>query len=206
MNVLEHMERYGYEQLSVYTDTGVGLRAFISIHDTTLGPALGGVRVWPFATEEEALTDVLRLGRAMTYKSAAAGLNFGGGKGLIVADPRRDKSEALMRAFGRFVDTLGGRYITTEDVGMSLQDLEWIAEETTYVSGLPLSRGGSGETSEMTGLGRVQRAEGVRQGGVGQRLAVREDHRIPGVRAYGHLPDQAPAGEGGGGQDSSSPT
>ncbi len=153
MQLLEQMERYGYEQLSVYTDTGVGLRAFISIHDTTLGPALGGVRVWPFATEDGALTDVLRLGRAMTYKSAAAGLNFGGGKGLIVADPRRDKSEALMRAFGRFVDTLGGRYITTEDVGMSLQDLEWIAEETTHVSGLPLYRGGSGETSEMTGWG-----------------------------------------------------
>ena len=153
MNVLEYMERYGYEQLSVYTDPGAGLRAFIAIHDTTLGPALGGVRVWPYATEDEAVLDALRLGRAMTYKSAAAGLPFGGGKGVIMADPRKDKTEALMRAFGRFVDTLGGRYLTTEDVGMSLLDLEWIAQETEYVTGLPLSRGGSGETSQMTGYG-----------------------------------------------------
>ena len=156
MNVLEYMDRYGYEQFSVYTDQGVGLRAFIAIHDTTLGPALGGVRVWPYATEDEAVMDALRLGRAMTYKSAAAGLPFGGGKGVIMADPRKDKTEALMRAFGRFVDTLGGRYLTTEDVGMSLLDLEWIAQETEYVTGLPLSRGGSGETSQMTGYGLFQ--------------------------------------------------
>ena len=156
MKVLEYMERYGHEQLSVYTDAGVGLRAFIAIHDTTLGPALGGVRVWPHATEEEATLDVLRLARAMTYKSAAAGLSFGGGKALILADPHTDKSEALMRAFGRFVDTLGGRYITTEDVGMSMLDLEWIAEETTHVTGLPVSRGGSGDTSNMTGFGILQ--------------------------------------------------
>ena len=156
MNVLEYMERYGHEQLSVYSDTGAGLRAFISIHDTTLGPALGGVRVWSYATEDEAVMDALRLGRAMTYKSAAAGLPFGGGKGVIMADPRKDKTEALMRAFGRFVDTLGGRYLTTEDVGMSLLDLEWIAQETEHVTGLPRSRGGSGETSEMTGWGVYQ--------------------------------------------------
>ena len=156
MNVLEYMERYGHEQLSVYTDPGAGLRAFISIHDTTLGPALGGVRVWPYATEDEAVMDALRLGRAMTYKSAAAGLPFGGGKGVIMADPRQDKTEALMRAFGQFVDTLGGRYLTTEDVGMSPLDLEWIAQETEYVTGLPLSRGGSGETSQMTGYGLYQ--------------------------------------------------
>ena len=153
MEVLEYMERYGHEQLSASTDRDTGLRAFIAIHDTTLGPGLGGVRIWPYATEDEAVMDALRLSRAMTYKSAAAGLDLGGGKGLIVADSRTDKSEALMRAFGRFVDTLGGRYITTEDVGASLQDLEWIAEETAHVRGLPLSRGGSGETSEMTGWG-----------------------------------------------------
>ena len=153
MNVLDYMERYGHEQFSVSTDRDTGLRAFIAIHDTTLGPALGGVRVWPHATEEEAVVDALRLSRAMTYKSSAAGLDLGGGKGLIIADSRTDKTEALMRAFGRFVDTLGGRYITTEDVGASLQDLEWIAEETAHVRGLPLSRGGSGETSEMTGWG-----------------------------------------------------
>ncbi|MDO8750687.1 MAG: Glu/Leu/Phe/Val dehydrogenase [Dehalococcoidia bacterium] len=156
MNVLDYMERYGHEQFSVYTDTSVGLRAFIAIHDTTLGPALGGVRVWPHPTEEAAVTDVLRLSRGMTYKSAAAGLNFGGGKGLIMADSRKDKSESLMRAFGRFVESLGGRYITTEDVGMTLQDLEQIAQETSHVTGLPISMGGSGDTSPMTGFGVYQ--------------------------------------------------
>ena len=156
MNVLEYMEQYGHEQLSVYTDTDAGLRAFIAIHDTTLGPALGGVRVWPHPTEDAAVMDVLRLGRAMTYKSAAAGLHFGGGKGLIMADPNRDKTEALMRAFGRVVNTLGGRYITTEDVGMTPQDVEWIAQETSHVTGLPLSAGGSGDPSSMTGFGVYQ--------------------------------------------------
>ena len=184
MNVLEYMERYGYEQLSVYTDTGVGLRAFIAIHDTTLGPALGGVRVWPHATEDEAVMDVLRLGRAMTYKSAAAGLPFGGGKGLVMADPHKEKTEALMRAFGRFVDTLGGRYLTTEDVGMSLLDLEWIAEETEYVTGLPLSRGGSGETSQMTGFGILQ----------GMKACARDvwgmdslEGRVIAIQGFGHV-------------------
>ena len=153
MNVLEYMERYGHEQLSVSTDKDTGLRAFIAIHDTTLGPGLGGVRVSPHATEDEAVMDALRLSRPMTYKSAAAGLDLGGGKGLIIEDSRAYKTKALMRAFGRFVDTLGGRYITTEDVGTSLDDLEWIADETAHVNGLPLSRGGSGETSEMTGWG-----------------------------------------------------
>lgn len=156
MNVLEYMEKYGHEQFSVYTDPDVGLRAFIAIHDTTLGPALGGVRVWPYATEDEAIMDALRLGRAMTYKSAAAGLPFGGGKAVIMADPRGDKTEALMRSFGRFVNTLGGRYLTTGDVGTSSMDLEWIAQETTYVTGLPLSQGGSGDTSRMTGYGIFQ--------------------------------------------------
>ncbi|MSQ22109.1 MAG: Glu/Leu/Phe/Val dehydrogenase [Dehalococcoidia bacterium] len=156
MNVLEYMERYGHEQFSVYTDASVGLKAFIAIHDTTLGPALGGVRVWPHPTEDAAVMDVLRLSRAMTYKSAAAGLNFGGGKGLIMADSRKDKSEALMRAFGRFVESLGGRYITTEDVGITLHDLEQIAQETSHVTGLPISLGGSGDTSSMTGFGVYQ--------------------------------------------------
>lgn len=153
MSMLEYMERHNFEQLSAYTDPEVGLKALISIHDTTLGPAIGGVRVWPHATEEAALEDVLRLGRAMTYKSAAAGLHFGGGKGLIIADPRKDKTEALMRSFGRFVETLGGRYITTEDVGMTLLDLEWISQETSHIVGLPISMGGSGDTSKMTGFG-----------------------------------------------------
>ncbi len=156
MSILEYMERNNFEQLSVYTDPAVGLKALVSIHDTTLGPAMGGVRIWPHPTEEAAIEDVLRLGRAMTYKSAAAGLHFGGGKGLIIADPHKDKTEALMRSYGRFVEALGGRYITTEDVGMTLLDLEWIARETSHVVGLPISMGGSGDTSKMTGFGVYQ--------------------------------------------------
>ena len=153
MDILEYMGRYDYEQLVVCQESSAGLKAFIAIHDTTLGPACGGVRIWPHPTEEEALLDVLRLARAMTYKSAVAGLPLGGGKALIVADPHKDKSEALLRAFGRFVDTLGGRYVTTEDVGMTPTDLEHIARETRHVVGLPETMGGSGDTSKLTGLG-----------------------------------------------------
>lgn len=153
MKILDYMEKYGYEQLVACHEPSTGLKAFIAIHDTTLGPACGGVRVWPHPTEQDAIMDVLRLARAMTYKSAVAGLPLGGGKALIIADPHKDKSEALLRAFGRYVDTLGGRYVTTEDVGMTPADLEHIAQETEHVVGLPLSLGGSGDTSVLTGLG-----------------------------------------------------
>ncbi len=147
------MEEHGHEQLLVCSEPSVGLRAFIAIHDTTLGPAVGGVRIWPHETEDEAIMDALRLSHAMTYKSAAAGLPLGGGKALIMADPQKDKSEALLRAFARYLDTLGGRYITTTDVGSTTRDLEHIALETKYVAGLPTSSGGSGDTSLLTGLG-----------------------------------------------------
>ena len=153
MDILKYMEQHGHEQLVVCSEPSVGLRAFIAIHDTTLGPAVGGVRMWPHENEDEAMLDVLRLARAMTYKSAVAGLPLGGGKALIMADPQKDKTEALLRAFARHVDTLGGRYITTTDVGTSTRDLEYIALETEYVTGLPTSLGGSGETSILTGLG-----------------------------------------------------
>lgn len=153
MEILRHMQEYGHEQLVVCHEQSIGLKAFIAIHDTTLGPSCGGLRIWPHGTEEAAVLDVLRLSRAMTYKSAVAGLPLGGGKGLIIADSRKDKTEAMLRVFGQFIDSLGGRYITTEDVGMSPRDLEFIAEETNYVVGLPESMGGSGDTSVMTGLG-----------------------------------------------------
>ena len=153
MDILKYMEQHGHEQLVVCSEPSVGLRGFIAIHDTTLGPAVGGVRIWPHQTEEEAIMDVLRLSKAMTFKSSAAGLPLGGGKALILADPRKDKSEALLRAYARYVDTLGGRYITTTDLGSTTRDLEYIALETKYVTGLPTSAGGSGETSLLTGLG-----------------------------------------------------
>lgn len=153
MDVIDTLQTGDYEQLLVAVDRSSGLRAFICIHDTTLGPALGGVRIWPHATEEDALADVLRLARAMTYKSAAAGLDFGGGKGLIWADPQTGVSEAAIRAFARHVDSLGGRYITTEDVGVTPERLIAMSKETRHVVGLPQHLGGSGNTSQITGFG-----------------------------------------------------
>jgi len=153
MDVLEYMGAWGHEQILMCSDPAVGLKAVIAIHDTTLGPGCGGVRIWPFETEEEALRDVLRLSRAMTYKSAAADLPLGGGKAVIIADPHTEKTEAMMRSYGRFIDTLGGRFLTTTDVGSTGRDLEYIRQETPHVVGLPTSMGGSGDTSVMTGLG-----------------------------------------------------
>ena len=153
MDIHQYMSQHGHEQLIFCSDPSVGLKGFIAIHDTTLGPAVGGVRIWPHQSEEEAVLDVLRLSRAMTYKSAAAGLSLGGGKALIMANPEKDKSEGLLRAYGRYVDTLGGRYITTTDMGSNTRDLEVIAHETRHVAGLPTSLGGGGETSVLTGLG-----------------------------------------------------
>ena len=153
MDTLHRMGAEGHEQITMFSDPGSGLKAIVAIHDTTLGPACGGTRMWPYKSEEEAMNDVLRLSRGMTYKSAAAGLGLGGGKAVIIGDPRADKSEALLRAYGRFVDTLDGRYLTTTDVGTSTRDLEYIKEETDHVVGLSLSLGGSGDTSIMTALG-----------------------------------------------------
>ena len=156
MEFIDYMQSNGHEELAVWTDPANGMKAFIAIHDRTLGPALGGTRIWPHPTDEAAVMDVLRLSRAMTYKSAAAGLNLGGGKGLIVADPRTDKTEALFRSYGRFVESLGGRYVTTEDVGANAQDMAWIAQETQHVVGLPEEMGGSGNPAGMTGFGVFQ--------------------------------------------------
>ncbi|MSP78853.1 MAG: Glu/Leu/Phe/Val dehydrogenase [Dehalococcoidia bacterium] len=153
MAITETMAQYDYEQLLVCVDKGTGLKAFIAVHDTTLGPSLGGCRIWPHKTEEDAITDVLRLARGMTYKNSAAGLHLGGGKALIWADPRTQKNEAMLRIFARYVDTLGGRYITTEDVGSTTNDMVIISQVTSHVTGLPRSMGGSGDPSDATGLG-----------------------------------------------------
>jgi len=143
----------GHEQIVHCQNPETGLRAIIAIHDTTLGPALGGLRMWPYADEAEALTDALRLSRGMTYKNALAGLNHGGGKAVIIGDPEDGKSEALMRSFGRFLDSLGGRYITAEDVGMTELDMEYINAETPWVVGNSEVRGGSGDPSPFTAQG-----------------------------------------------------
>ena len=135
MKIFDSMEQYDYEQLVFCQDKASNLKAIICIHDTTLGPALGGTRMWPYETEEDAIIDVLRLSRGMTYKNAAAGLNFGGGKAVIIGDPLKDKSEASLRALGRFIESLNGRYITGEDVGICIEDLDVIKLETSHVKG-----------------------------------------------------------------------
>ena len=156
MHFVDFMQANGHQELAVWTDPAVGLTAFIAIHDTTLGPALGGTRIWPYPSNAEAIMDVLRLSKAMTYKSAAAGLPMGGPKGVIVADPHRDKTEAMFRSYGCFVESLGGRYITTEDVGASAREMEWISHETKHVVGLPESMGGGGNPASVTGYGIFQ--------------------------------------------------
>lgn len=156
MEFIDYMQANGHEELAVWTDPCAGVKAFIAIHDRTLGPALGGVRIWPHPTDEAAVMDVLRLSKAMTYKSAAAGLPLGGGKGLILADPRTDKTEAMFRSYGRFVDSLGGRYVTTEDVGADARNMEWVAKETEHVVGLSEESGGSGNPAAVTGYGVFQ--------------------------------------------------
>ena len=150
MDTFKEMQARGHEQVLFSHDPSCGYFGIIAIHDTTLGPALGGTRVWPYKSTEEALQDVLRLSRGMTYKSAVAGLNLGGGKAVIIADPKRPDRESLFRAHGRFVETLGGRYITAEDVGTSPMDMEFVRRETKHVAGL-LNL--SGDPSPVTGYG-----------------------------------------------------
>jgi leucine dehydrogenase len=150
---LEQMQSMQHEQVVFFSDPACGLRSIVAIHNTTLGPALGGLRMWNYENEQQALWDVLRLSRGMTYKSAVAGINLGGGKAVIIGDPKTQKTEALLRSFGKFIHSLGGKYITAEDVSMNSQDMEIIRSETPYVTGLPHYMGGSGDPSPVTAYG-----------------------------------------------------
>jgi leucine dehydrogenase len=152
-NIFDHVAVSKHEQIVFCNDLETGLKAIIAIHNTNLGPALGGTRMWMYKTEAEALNDVLRLSRGMTYKAAISGLNLGGGKAVIIGDSKKDKSEALFRRFGRFINNLNGQYITAEDVGTSTKDMEYVAMETKSVTGLPESMGGSGDPSPVTAYG-----------------------------------------------------
>ncbi|MCF8566519.1 leucine dehydrogenase [Alicyclobacillus tolerans] len=156
LSIFSYMEKYDYENVFLCQDKSVGLKAVIAIHDTTLGPATGGCRMWTYASEEDAIEDALRLARGMTYKYAAAGVNLGGGKVVILGDPKTQKSEALFRSLGRFIHRLGGLYITGEDVGTTLRDMEYMRMETPYVVTLPESWGGAGPISPATALGVTQ--------------------------------------------------
>jgi len=148
--VIAQMGKYNHEQLLFCNDNETGLKAIIAVHNTILGPALGGTRMWAYGNEMEALNDVLRLSRGMTYKNSISGLNLGGGKAVIIGDSRSMKSEALFRRFGKFVNSLGGKYITAEDVGISPIDMTWVNMETDHVVGLP---GKSGDPSPVTAYG-----------------------------------------------------
>lgn len=142
-----------HEQIVFCHDKDTGLKAIIGIHNTVLGPALGGTRMWNYANEWEALNDVLRLSRGMTYKSAITGLNLGGGKAVIIGDAKTQKTPELMRKFGEFVHSLGGKYITAEDVGMETSDMDLVHEVTPYVTGISESKGGAGNPSPITAYG-----------------------------------------------------
>jgi leucine dehydrogenase len=156
MELFQQMADMGHERILFCSSPEVGLHAIIAVHSTVLGPGLGGVRMHPYKSLDEALTDVLRLSRGMTYKAAAAGLNLGGGKAVILGDPKKDKSEVLFRCFGRYVDSLGGLYITAEDVGTDVTDMENIYTETPWVTGVSPAHGGSGDPGPVTAFGVLQ--------------------------------------------------
>jgi len=151
--IFEELDARGHEGLFFASDKTSGMRAVIGVHSTVLGPALGGTRIRDYATIDEALFDVLRLSGAMTYKAAAADLPMGGGKAVIIGDPSRVKTDALLEAYGRAVDSLGGTYVTAEDVGTTVEDMTVVARRTSHISGLPMSIGGSGDPSPVTAYG-----------------------------------------------------
>jgi leucine dehydrogenase len=179
--IFEVLQTYDFEQLVFCQERTLGLQAMITIHDTTLGPAAGGVRVLPYASEQEATLDVLRLARGMTYKGAAAGVNLGGGKCVVRADPERGKSEALLRALGRFIQRLGGLYIAGEDVGTNAHDMEMIGLETPHVFSLPVEQ----EVSLFTAFGIVQGIRACLQNVYGSAELQGRTIAVQGVGAVG---------------------
>lgn len=192
MNIFERMQKDGHEQLVFCYDRVTGLKAIIAIHDTTLGPALGGCRMWNYSDEDDAVEDALRLSRGMTYKSAVSGQNHGGGKAVIWGDPETEKSEELFRAFGRFVETLKGRFCTGTDVGTEKEDFVWSSAETKHLVALPEEYGGSGDSSIITAFGvwRGMKAAAKVAFGTdelrGRRIAVQGVGKV-GFHLIGHL-------------------
>jgi len=154
--IFETLDTSGHEQVVFCNNKDAGLKAIIAIHSTVIGPALGGVRMRSYPDTADAVTDALRLSRTMTYKNALAGLNVGGGKAVLIGDPAQDKTEAMFRALGRYVDSLGGRYITAEDMGTDVNDMEHVYRETEYVVGVHQVHGGSGDPAPFTAYGALQ--------------------------------------------------
>ena len=173
MKIFDTIADMGHEQLVLCQDSASGYRGIIAVHSTVLGPALGGTRFWNYGSDEEAIVDALRLARGMTYKNAVAGLNLGGGKSVIIGDNKTMDREMIFRAHGRFVESLGGRYITAEDVGTSTADMDYVHMETDYVSGLA---GRSGDPSPVTAHGVFGRSGRGQRGGA-RRSRTRRSHR-----------------------------
>lgn len=179
LGVFESVGAESHESVHFGVDHESGLRSIVAIHDTTLGPGLGGTRFYPYATEDDALIDVLRLSKGMTYKAACAGLSFGGGKAVIIGNPSTDGSDALFTAYGKFIDSLGGTYITAEDVGTTVPNMVVVSHQTDHVAGLPMAKGGSGDPSPATARGVVAaiKAVAVRLFGTdslhGRRVAIK---------------------------------
>jgi leucine dehydrogenase len=189
MEIFDRMAASDHEELIFAQDRAAGLRAIISIHSTVLGPALGGLRMWPYKNEAEAIEDVMRLAEGMTYKAAASGLDLGGGKAVIIGDPRKAKTPELFRAMGRAVERLGGRYITAEDVGTSVEDMNHIGETTRYVTGTDRAGGGSGDPSPTTAAGveeSIMACVEALDGGAPQSDALLDGLRVA-VQGVGHV-------------------
>jgi leucine dehydrogenase len=186
MELFQQMAGMGHERILFCSNPEVGLQAIIAVHSTVLGPGLGGVRMWPYQSMDEALTDVLRLSRGMTYKAAAAGLNLGGGKAVIVGDPKKDKSEALFRCFGQYVEELGGLYITAEDVGTDMEDMEVILTETRWVTGVAPAHGGGGDPSPVTAFGVLQGIKAAARWQFGEASLADRSVAIQGLGSVGH--------------------
>ncbi|MDQ1705554.1 MAG: valine dehydrogenase [Frankiaceae bacterium] len=176
----------GHEQVVFCHDQASGLRAIIAIYSTTLGPALGGTRFYPYASEDDALSDVLNLSRAMAYKAACAGLDLGGGKAVIIGDPATDKTESLLRAYGRFVQSLNGRYFTAADVGTYVEDMDVIGRESTFVTGRSPAHGGAGDSSILTAYGVFQGMRAAAQVAWGKPSLSGRRVGVAGVGKVGH--------------------
>ena len=182
----DQLKDAGHEQVMFCQDRASGLRAIIAIYSTALGPALGGTRFLPYASEDAAVEDVLKLSKAMAYKAACAGIDLGGGKAVIIGDPTRDKTEPLLRAYGRFVQSLGGRYYTACDVGTYVQDMDVIARETDYATGRSPENGGAGDSAVLTAFGVFQAMRAAAQHSWGTPSLTGRRVAVEGVGKVGH--------------------
>ncbi|MBW1666661.1 MAG: Glu/Leu/Phe/Val dehydrogenase [Deltaproteobacteria bacterium] len=185
-SIFDYMQHYDYENVFLCQDRNLDFKAIIAIHDTTLGPATGGCRMWEYESEMDAIEDALRLARGMTYKYAAAGVNLGGGKAVIIGDPNRKDREPVFRLLGKFINRLGGKYITGEDVGTTLKDMEYIYMESQHVVTLPSYLGGAGDIAPMTAFGVIRAMHACCKRVYGEETLEGKVVAVQGLGAVGH--------------------